>query len=41
MIKDELDMKLQTHKDKIDDRVFSFVLPNTNRLNVVAVILAW
>ena len=36
MVKGKLCIKLQTHKDKIDDRIF----PDTNRLNIVIVILA-
>ena len=40
MIRDELDMKFKTHKDKIDDHIFSSVLPDTNKLNILTVILA-
>ena len=41
MIRDELDMKFKTHKDKIDDHIISSVLPDTNKLNILTVILAW
>ena len=40
MIKDKLDIKLYIHKDKIDDSIFSLILPDTNRLNIITVILA-
>ena len=35
ILKGVLDMKLQIHKDKVDDRVFSLILLNTNRLDIV------
>ena len=38
MIRDKF-IRPWTHKDKIDNRVFSLILPNTKRLNIVTVIL--
>ena len=38
MIKDKLDIKFQTHKDKTDNKVFSLNLPITNGLDIVTVI---
>ena len=39
MIKGKLGTKLWTYKDKIDKRVFSLILPNTNRLDIITVVL--
>ena len=38
MIKDELDVELWTHNDRLDDKVFSLILPNTNGLNIVTMV---
>ena len=39
MIKGKLGIKFQTHKNMINNRVFSLNLQNTNELDTVAVIL--
>ena len=41
MIESELGTKLWTHQDRIDNRVFSPIVPNTNELNIVSIILTW
>ena len=39
MIKDKLDIKLQTHKDRINDRVFSlFIIKDKVCINIVNII---
>lgn len=39
MIENKLSTKVWPHKDKIHNGIFSLILPNANRLDIVTVIL--